>query len=272
MDSGITKYDAATGVAAYLILMFDIIAIYNVMELSFMIWGGCKRHAGLYFWAFLVATYGIAAYAIGFIGKTTMSNSDAYIYLTLIEVGWIAMVTGQSMVLWSRLHFILRNPLRLRMTLWMIVSIGAICHIPTVILTYGTNAVLWGQSYSLYGTAQVTLLIIQELIISGIYLSETFKLLRRGTATREPRWCGHLMQHLIVVNIVVMLLDTTILALVYAGYYDILASYQSFVYSAKLKLEFTILNRLGDSQAEEKMRWSIQEVELSTPKSADGYI
>ena len=80
------------------------------------------------------------------------------------------------------------------------------------------------------------------------------------------------MQHLIVVNIVVMLLDTTILALVYAGYYDILASYQSFVYSAKLKLEFTILNRLGDSQAEEKMRWSIQEVELSTPKSADGYI
>jgi len=82
MDSGITKYDAATGVAAYLILMFDIIAIYNVMELSFMIWGGCKRHAGLYFWAFLVATYGIAAYAIGFIGKTTMSNSDAYIYLT----------------------------------------------------------------------------------------------------------------------------------------------------------------------------------------------
>jgi len=41
-----------------------------------------------------------------------------------------------------------------------------------------------------------------------------------------------------------LVVDITILALEYAGLYDIQTSYKALVYGAKLKLEFSILNRL----------------------------
>jgi len=269
MDRGITEYEEVAGVAVYVILVFNIIAIYNVVELTFMIWAGFKRHADLCFWVYLVATYGVAAYTVGCILKTSVPSAKGYFYLTLMEVGWMAMVTGQSMVLWSRLHLILRNPFRLKMILWMIIVNAIICHIPKAILTYGTNTinlVIWGRPYSFYERVQVTIFVIQELIISGIYTSYTSRLMRHGHTTRETPWVGDLMQRLVLVNIVLILLDTTILGLVYAGYHDIQTSYQSFVYSAKLKMEFTILKQLTNLQADKKTQHPTQQVE--PPKSA----
>ena len=264
MDSGITENEEVTRVVACLILVFDSIAIYNVVELTFMIWAGFKRHADLYFWVFLVTTYGLAAYTVGFILNANVPNAKGYFYLTLIEVGWMAMVTGQSMVLWSRLHLILRDPFRLKMTLWMIVFNAIICHIPSASLTYGANIVnlvIWGRPYSFYERVRVTIFFIQELIISGIYISETFRLIRLGHTTRGHPGCGDLMQRLILVNVVLILLHTTVLGLVYAGYCDIQISCQSFVYSVKLKMEFTTLNQLANLQADKKTRRPIQEVE-----------
>jgi hypothetical protein len=52
------------------------------------------------------------------------------------------------------------------------------------------------------------------------------------------------MKHLILVNIVVIALDVTILALEYNGFYSIQTAYKGMVYSVKLKMEFSILNRL----------------------------
>jgi len=90
--------------------------------------------------------------------------------------------------------------------------------------------------------------------------------MRHGHTTRETPWVGDLMQRLVLVNIVLILLDTTILGLVYAGYHDIQTSYQSFVYSAKLKMEFTILKQLTNLQADKKTQHPTQQVE--PPKSA----
>ncbi|KAK4077259.1 hypothetical protein Purlil1_12411 [Purpureocillium lilacinum] len=264
MDRNITEYEEVAGVAVYVILVFDIIAIYNVVELTFMIWAGFKRHADLCFWVYLVATYGVAAYTVGCILKTSVPSVKGYFYLTLMEVGWTAMVTGQSMVLWSRLHLIMRNPFRLKMILWMIIINAIICHIPKAMLTYGTNTVnliIWDRPYSFYERAQVTIFVIQELIISGIYTSKTSRLMRHGHTTHETPWGVDLMQRLVLVNIVLILLDTTILGLVYAGYYNIQASYQSFVYSVKLKMEFTILKQLTTLQADKKTQHSTQQME-----------
>ncbi len=52
------------------------------------------------------------------------------------------MVTGQSVVLWSRLHLILigTNADRvLKWTGWMIVANVLVLHVPTTLLTYGAN-------------------------------------------------------------------------------------------------------------------------------------
>jgi hypothetical protein len=99
--------------------------------------------------------------------------------------------------------------------------------------------------YSIYEKVQVTIFFIQELVISGLYIGQTVKILRpegniRGKASRE------VMTHLIYVNAIIVFLDLTILGLEYSGLYDIQTAYKALVYSVKLKLEFSILNRLVD--------------------------
>lgn len=52
------------------------------------------------------------------------------------------------------------------------------------------------------------------------------------------------MTHLVAVNVIVIMLDVTLLALQYSGLYDIQTAYKAVVYSIKLKVEFSILNKL----------------------------
>src|SRR3569833_2443432 len=52
------------------------------------------------------------------------------------------------------------------------------------------------------------------------------------------------MQHLVLVNIIIVVLDITILGLEYAGQFQLQTAYKGLVYSVKLKLEFSILTRL----------------------------
>ncbi|CAN9441590.1 unnamed protein product [Alternaria alternata] len=59
--------------ASFPILMtmvaFLSIALYNVIELTFLVFAIFKKRSGLYFWSFVVATWGIAPHAVGFILK-----------------------------------------------------------------------------------------------------------------------------------------------------------------------------------------------------------
>lgn len=240
-----------SGVAGYsqtslaIVLVFLAISFYNVIELNFIIWGTFRRYSGLYFWTFVVATWGIPIYCTGFLVKYFAPASLGYLSCTLIVGGWVCMVSGQSMVLWSRLHLILRNRTRLRMILWMIIIDGIICHgaiIPMVYGSFSSSPEMWVKPYSIMEKIQVTIFFIQEMILSSFYIFETVKLIRldlvNGTNNRR------LMHHLIFVNIIIILLDITILGLEYANQYEYQTAYKAFVYSTKLKLEFSILNRL----------------------------
>ena len=230
-----------------IVIVFLSLAMYNVVELTFIIWGTFKRHSGLYFWSFLCASWGIPFYCVGFLVKYYTSASLGYLAATLILAGWIAMVTGQSMVLWSRLHLVLRNRFRLKMVLWMIICDGIICHgaiTPMVYGSFSSSPGIWVKPYSIMEKIQVTIFFIQEIIISGIYIFETTKLLRLEQTVGNRKSSRRLMNHLIFVNILIILLDITILGLEYANQYEYQTAYKGFVYSTKLKLEFTILNRL----------------------------
>lgn len=48
--------DAVGGAKGYTIVVLCSIAVYNVIELTFIIWAYFKRHSGLYFWSFIVST------------------------------------------------------------------------------------------------------------------------------------------------------------------------------------------------------------------------
>ncbi|CAG9952471.1 unnamed protein product [Clonostachys rosea f. rosea IK726] len=246
-DSGIAREHAVTGPNSYVILVFACIAIYNVIELTFVIWGSFKRHSGMYFWTFIVSTYGIFFYSIGFILKSFMPEKVTYVYVTFIGAGWVAMVTGQSLVLWSRLHLIVRSNFRLKMVLGMIIVDAIILHVPILVMLYGANGPdpdKWVGPYGIYEKVQVTVFFIQELILSSFYIVETVRLSRLQVVMRNKKRSRNLMYHLIVVNVVIILLDITILGLEYSNMYDIQTSYKALVYSVKLKMEFNILNKL----------------------------
>jgi len=158
------------------------------------------------------------------------------------------MVTGQSLVLYSRLHLIFRNPLWLRRVLAMILTNAFVLHVPIIILMYGSNSSAdnsWAPVYDIYEKVQVTMFCLQEFIISAIYVKTCYSFFDTenslyGDAVRKMR------RHLLLVNIIVILLDVPILVLEYTGLYELQTAYKAFVYSAKLKMEFRILNQLMD--------------------------
>ncbi|EFY84817.1 integral membrane protein [Metarhizium acridum CQMa 102] len=234
------------GDAIYAIVAFVALALYNAIELNVVIFSSFRRFKGLYFWSFVAATNGIIPHSIGFLLKNVIGSHNYGVYITLVAMGWVPMVTGQSLVLYSRLHLIFWNQLYLRLVLGMIIANAFILHTPIIILMYGSNSSpnnSWVHPYVVYEKIQVTMFFLQELIISAIYIKCCFSFFDvrdslYGDGVRRMR------RHLLWVNILVILLDIPILCLEYADYYDMQTAYKAFVYSVKLKLEFRILNRL----------------------------
>ncbi|KAM0329494.1 hypothetical protein ACHAQA_004803 [Verticillium albo-atrum] len=249
IDHGIVSNSTRDLNSAFPIVVFITIALYNVVELTCIIFFTFKRRSGLYFWSFCVATWGLAPYSIGFLLKGLGINTRLiYLYVTMIVIGWSCLVTGQSVVLYSRLHLVDRDPRRLRFVLAMVITNAIICHIPIAILIYGANSSDpegWLIVYSVYEKIQITIFFVQELIISALYIMATMKFFRDSTLHAKSAR-KRMLWHLILVNIVIILLDITILGLEYAGYYELQTAYKALVYSIKLKLEFNILNGLID--------------------------
>jgi len=89
---------------------FTGIAVFNVLEINVSIFTTFQRRMGLYFWSLLAASWGIPIHAIGFLLKFFRLCRNDTANVAVITVGWFAMVTGQSIVLYSRLHLIVRRP------------------------------------------------------------------------------------------------------------------------------------------------------------------
>lgn len=245
-DSGIGEDFNLSRTEALTIMTFLVISMYNTVELFLKIFMSFKQRNNLYFWSLLASTGGITLYALGFFFKYFDVVHQSMIAVTLIVVGWCCMVTGQSLVLYSRLHLIYRDGRRLRWVLLMIIVDAILCHIPVSVLIYGSNSSNPGPfltPYSIYEKVQVSVFFVQECVISGLYMWQTVKTLRtegniRGNAGRK------VMMHLFYMNVIIIIMDITLLGVEYAGYYYIQTTYKAAVYSVKLKMEFSILNKL----------------------------
>jgi len=231
-----------------IIVTFIGIALYNVIELNIIILNTFKTRRCLYFWSFVVATWGIPLWSLGYLVKDFRLVNGYMLYSTFIAIGWCAMVTGQSFVLYSRLHIILQNWTYLRLVLAMIIINAVVLHVPTIVIGFGANSNdpgVWLKLYPIFEKIEVTIFFLQELFISSLYIIYTTKYFRKHGAILGKKM-GTMKQHLIWVNVLVIALDITILALEYGGYYDIQTVYKGMVYSVKLKLEFGILNDLAN--------------------------
>ncbi|KAI9837209.1 MAG: hypothetical protein M1837_003088 [Sclerophora amabilis] len=219
------------------------IALYNVVELTTQIFVTFKRRRGLYFWSLLVSTWGVAFHAIGFTFKYFKPSIPWQFSVIVITIGWYSMVTGQSIVLYSRLHLVLRDHKIRRYILIMIITNAIIFHIPTTVLTFGSNSPNpepFAHVYTVMEKIQMTGFCIQEGIISGVYVWATLKIFT--PITHSPK--RTVMMHLIYVNLIIIAMDAVLLAVEYTGMYNIETTLKPMVYSIKLKLEFTVLNQL----------------------------
>ncbi|OKL60482.1 hypothetical protein UA08_04143 [Talaromyces atroroseus] len=204
---------------------FTGVAWYNATELIVLIFVTFRQYRGLYFWSLLVSSaLGVLPYSVGFLMKFFQLTSATWLSVTLLTVGW--------------------NPKILRPVLCMIIVNAILLHIPTTVLTYGSNFASsnthYVNGYNVMEKIQMTGFCLQEFILSGIYIYETLGLLR-GNPERGSR---KIMYQLLVINLIIILMDVGLLVVEYMNFYVVETTLKGAVYSIKLKLEFAVLGQL----------------------------
>ncbi|KAJ4331535.1 hypothetical protein N0V87_009079 [Didymella glomerata] len=222
------------------------IAFFCALELYVWILSTFRKRRGLYFWSLIVATSGIILNGLGYTLKFFQVTTQGFFSVTVICLGWTCMVTGQSIVLYSRLHLVVHNEKLLRCILAIIVIDALATHIPVTVLVYfvnGPNPSRFVGPYEVYERTQLVIFAVQEAVISGLYIYYAKDVLTTLDEVRKkPRRA--VMKQLIYINIILMALDSILIGLQFAGFYEVQTSLKPAIYGLKLKLEFNVLNQL----------------------------
>ncbi|KAL4908555.1 hypothetical protein BDW74DRAFT_175237 [Aspergillus multicolor] len=229
---------------------FASITLYNSIELTALCLATFKRYHGVYFWSLLISSCSLIVNTVGFI-LLFFTDITPYLGVTIVLAGWYCMVTGHSIVLWSRLHLVSHSPGLLRGILYLIIA-NAICmQIPTTVLMYGAvrpashTRRVFVNGYSIIERIQLVVFCLQECFLSSIYIWETFKLLR----LRPQRAHKVILTQLLAINVIILLLDIVVVVFQYAGLFALQVMFKPVAYSIKLRLEFAILGRLVEVAA-----------------------
>jgi hypothetical protein len=162
---------------------------------------------------------------------------------TLLTLGWVVLVPGQSMVLYSRLHLISENRRLLRFIFWFIIIDAFLLCGPCIVLNsgqYSHNPKPYTAGYVVMEKIQMIMFTIQEFFISGVYFWEVRKLLKvifKGS-TRNLMW------QLVAMNILIIILDVSMLVVIGFGFYMIETTMKAMIYAVKLKVEFAVLTKM----------------------------
>ncbi|KAJ5378162.1 uncharacterized protein N7496_005571 [Penicillium cataractarum] len=218
------------------------IGAYNAVETGIVALETFKHYRGLYFWSMQIASWGILLHAIPAMIRFVSVAPNLPMSIPFI-IGWYAMITGQAFVLYSRLHLVVSDINKLSWVLWMIVINALIFHIPMTVLFFSlSNNAALASPAAIFDRIQLTGFCIQDFVICGIYIREALRALGpvlevRGKEGRK------VIINLIWVNVVVVILNCLLIITEYKLHY-IEVSFKTAVYSIKLKLEFSVLNRL----------------------------
>ena len=222
---------------------FFAVALWLALELGVQVFCKFKRHKGLYFWSILIVACGVALHAIGLLLKLFVAGVNVYFSTSMAKIGWIMDTTGFAVVLYSRLHLIVRNRKTLRLVLAMIIINAIIFHTPMIVFLMGLSKNSnknWGRYVNPFEYTQVVGFSIQETIISIIYIRKTAKFLKTGYSTQLRK----VMTLLITVQVISVLIDIALLVIDTIGMFTLKAVLHPFAYAVKLKIEFAVLNSL----------------------------
>ena len=220
-----------------------VLAVYMSFLIDLKVITIFKRRTTLYFWSLLVTSWGIVGHSLGVFLKWFVGPCPWVVFTVFSSFGWWAMVTGQSLVLYSRLHLVVRNDKVLRAVLIMIIVNFFIFQVPTTLLKFictAINTPAWLKVYQIYERIQLAVFTLQELIISTIYIRAAV----RWLSPSHPEGMRRIKRFLIYLNIFCIALDVAIACEVYSGDWIYEEATQSLAYAIKLTLEFAVLNQV----------------------------
>ncbi|OJJ05126.1 hypothetical protein ASPVEDRAFT_893365 [Aspergillus versicolor CBS 583.65] len=227
----------------YAFTAFSAITLYNSIELIILCLATFKRYQGVYFWSLLITSCSLIVNTLGFI-LLFFVNVTAYVSVTIVLIGWYCMITGHSIVLWSRLHLVLHQPRVLRAILYLIITNAIIMQIPTTVLLYGAVSPAvqetFTKGYNIIERIQLVVFCLQESLLSGLYIWETAKMLY----LRPQRAHRLILLQLLAINIIILGLDIVVVVFQYTGLFSLQVVFKPVAYSIKLRLEYAILGRL----------------------------
>ncbi|KZL82544.1 integral membrane protein [Colletotrichum incanum] len=222
--------------------------IYSAVEIYILVFTTFRQRRGRYFWSMIVANSGIFVHAIVSLARF-LARSSTFVPGAFALVAWCAMVTGQSVVLWSRLHLVVYSRNWIRMVLAMIVTNACALHVPMLVLWVLCWAApvqeqaAWLRRYGVYEKVSIVMFTLQETFITGIFARQGFFNLRPLFAFKT-RTARLISWYLLSLFVLVFLLDVGLVVLEYTNNFLFQTTSKPLVYSIKLKVEFIVLNKL----------------------------
>ena len=221
-------------------------ALYSAIELIILVFSTFKKYHGLYFWSLLIsASLGVIPDALGLLLKY-FQLAPIWIPVTLSTAGWCIMVTGQSLVLYSRLHLVLLNRRLLHFVLTMIIFDAVVLSMPQIIASYGAVYVCYLHFQTFFDKwekVQLTGFFVQEVLISSVFIVQTTRLMRLYPTQSTRR--TNIMYQLLAINFIIIVMDISLLTLEFKGFFITQTVLKCFFYTVKLKLELAVLSRLA---------------------------
>ncbi|KAK2684661.1 hypothetical protein QWA68_016654 [Fusarium oxysporum] len=165
--------------------------------------------------------------------------------MILAQIGWTLLVSGQSMVLYSRLHLVLDDPKILRIILWIIILNGIIWHISITVLAFGSSyspaqsRAGFNCVFNVLEKVQMSCFCLQEFALSGLYIWKAWGILKTALSSQQ-----RLIRQLFAIKVFIMAMDVALLAIEYKSLFLWEQGVKVVTYSLKLKLEFAILGQL----------------------------
>jgi hypothetical protein len=141
---------------------------------------------------------------------------------------------------------VLSNQRVLRRVLIMILVDAVALHVPTTVLTFGSNLApddarkTYITGYNVMEKIQMTGFCVQEFVISGLYIWETTRMIRLDPDRTKRK----IQYQLIIINLIIIGMDLGLLVAEYKNFYIMETMLKGAVYSIKLKLEFAVLGKL----------------------------
>ncbi|KAI4961729.1 hypothetical protein J4E86_000758 [Alternaria arbusti] len=236
------------------------IAWFICIELNIRLLYRATRRS-LYFWSCLLCSWGLVVHGISII-LANFNKWTSYSAIVFIYLSWLVFVVAQSFVLYSRLGLVWRNTKKDRYILYMITTNSVIFGLTTVL--FGMIAARLSSQATrhprfsarlekanlIWDKVQVAAFFTQESVIGFLYIWQTSKYFQSlellGNSRRTTR---DNLRNLIAVNVLIIMLDASVLGLAYSGRFFMQGFYKVAVYAVKLRTEFTILNQLRQALA-----------------------